>query len=82
MSVLAEYDIESDSVEILKGIPEGICVGQPKYSPDGTYIIGVAYKIEPRKLGLIYCSNRESSIFQLDFEGNYREFRMVSLCVF
>lgn len=66
-----QYDIENDTVDILKGLPENVCVAQPKYSPDGNIIIGVAYYIEPRKLGLIYCTNRLSTIFQLDSEGNY-----------
>nr|CAI5825040.1 unnamed protein product [Callosobruchus analis] len=70
-SVIAEYDIENDSVTILKGLPDDICVGQPKYSNDGSYIVGVAYQVEPRKLGLIYCTNRPSTIFRLDFNGNY-----------
>ncbi|KAG5879727.1 hypothetical protein JTB14_023041 [Gonioctena quinquepunctata] len=71
ISVLAEYDIENDTVVILKGIPDDICVAQPKYSRDGSYIIGVAYQAEPRKLGLIYCTNRPSTIFKLDYDGNF-----------
>ncbi|KAJ8934689.1 hypothetical protein NQ318_015158 [Aromia moschata] len=70
-SVLAEYDVESDTVEVLKGIPDDVCIAQPKYSPDGSYIVGIAYEIEPRKLGLIYCTNRPSTVFRLDFEGNF-----------
>lgn len=66
-----QYNIENDSAEILEGIPEDICPAQPIYSPDGDYVVGVAYKTTPRKLGLIYCTNRESSIFKLDFQGNY-----------
>lgn len=62
----------------MKGIPEEICVAQVKYSPDGTYVIGVAYKTEPRKLGLIYCTNRESTIFRLDFNENYGTFILES----
>lgn len=72
-SILCEYDIENDKVTILKGLPENICVAKAKYSQDLKYIIGVAYKTEPRKLGLIYCTNRNSTLFQLDFEGNYFE---------
>ncbi|XP_049824230.1 acylamino-acid-releasing enzyme-like isoform X2 [Aethina tumida] len=72
-SILAQYDIENDKVEILSGIPDDKCIAQPKYSPDGSHIIGVSYSIEPRRLGLIYCSNRDSTLFTLDFEGNYVE---------
>ncbi|XP_066246254.1 acylamino-acid-releasing enzyme-like isoform X1 [Euwallacea similis] len=80
-SILIQYDIENDSVEILKGLPDNICVAQPQYSPDGTYIIGVAYFIEPRKLGLIYCTNRPSTLFQLDFEGNFVELQFQNKAV-
>jgi len=72
-SILAQYDIDGDTVKILEGTPENVCLAQPKYSPDGSYIVGVAYYVEPRKLGLLFCPNRPSSIFQLDFEGNYSE---------
>ncbi|XP_023024331.2 acylamino-acid-releasing enzyme [Leptinotarsa decemlineata] len=81
VSVIAEYNIENDTVEILKGVPDDICVAQPKYSPDGSYIIGVAYNIEPRKLGLIYCTNRTSTIFKLDFQGNFVSLQLKGLSV-
>lgn len=70
-SVLVQYNIENDSVEILEGIPEDVCPAKPMYSPEGDYIVGIAYKTKPRKLGLIYCTNRPSTIFKLDFEKNY-----------
>ncbi|GLV34314.1 uncharacterized protein CBL_00242 [Carabus blaptoides fortunei] len=72
-SVIAMYDLDTDSVKILKGIPESrsLCPGQVTWSPDGTYIAGVALKTEPRKLGLIYCTNRSGVIFKLDLLGSY-----------
>lgn len=71
VSVLAQYDIENDVVDIIQGVPDNVFVAQPKYAPNGSYIVGVAYPLEPRKLGIIYCSNKPSTIFYLDFEGNY-----------
>ncbi|RZC35335.1 acylamino-acid-releasing enzyme, partial [Asbolus verrucosus] len=73
-SVIAEYNTEKDEVEILAGIPDDVCPAQVIYSPDGSYVVGVAYKTEPRKFGLIYCTNRPSTIFTLDFSGNYAPF--------
>ncbi|XP_076266303.1 acylamino-acid-releasing enzyme-like isoform X2 [Rhynchophorus ferrugineus] len=70
-SIIAEYNIENDTVQLLEGIPDNVCVAQAKYSPDGMYIVGVVYFIEPRKLGLIYCTNRPSSIFYLNSKGDY-----------
>lgn len=73
-SVIAEYNLEKDEVEILSGLPDDVCPAQVIYSPDGSYLVGVAYKIEPRKFGLIYCTNRPSTVFTLDFNGNYGPF--------
>lgn len=72
-SVLVQYDIETDNVEVIEGIPENVCPATPLYSPEGDYVVGVVYKTEPRKLGLIYCTNRPSAIFKVDFQGNYGE---------
>lgn len=73
-SIIAQYNIESDTVDILKGVPEDLFVAQPKYSPDGSYVIGVAYQLEPRKLGVIYCANRTNSIFYLNFDGKFGKY--------
>ncbi|CAH1156028.1 unnamed protein product [Phaedon cochleariae] len=81
LSVIAEYNVENDMVEVLKGVPDGVFIAQIKYSPDGSYIIGVAYNLEPRKLGLIYCSNRPSTVFTLDFEGTYFELPLVGVAL-
>lgn len=70
-SVVVLYDIESDSIKILEGVPENIFPAQTVWSPDGSHIVGVAMKTNPRKLGCIYCANRPSSLFKLDFNGNY-----------
>ncbi|GJQ85226.1 hypothetical protein Trydic_g13066 [Trypoxylus dichotomus] len=80
-SVVVQYDLIKDEVEVLSGIPENICPAKPSYSPDGSHIIGIAYKTDPRKLGLIYCSNRLSTIFKLDFEGNYTEINLINKSV-
>ncbi|XP_050303713.1 acylamino-acid-releasing enzyme-like [Anthonomus grandis grandis] len=80
-SILAEYNIENDTVELLKGLPDNVCVAKPKYSSDGNFIIGISYFTEPRKLGLIYCTNRPSTVFQLDFEGNYVELSLKDTAV-
>lgn len=57
-------------MKIIEGVPSDLCVAKPKYSPDGKLIVGVVYEVSPRKLGLIYCANRLSTIFQLDINNN------------
>lgn len=70
-SVLVEYNITDDCIQILKGTPKNICPAQAIYSPDGNYIVGVGYKATPRKLGLLLRTNRPTVLFKLDFEGDY-----------
>lgn len=76
-SVLVQYNIDKDEVELVKLTDDEItnrqCMAQPTWSPDGSYIVGLAYKTEPRKLGLIYCSNRENILFKLEHDGTFTE---------
>lgn len=64
-------------MQILKGIPKNVCPAQAIYSPDGTYIIGVGFKTTPRKLGLMWCTNRSTDLFKLDFENNYGKYIII-----
>ncbi|XP_044731633.1 acylamino-acid-releasing enzyme-like isoform X2 [Chrysoperla carnea] len=70
-SVICIYDIENDNVTILKDFPENLCPGQVHWEKNGNGFFGVAINTVPRKLGLIFCTNRPSEIFYLDKEGIY-----------
>lgn len=70
-SVIGMYDLRDDSVHVLDGVPENVCPAQVIWAADGKHLFGIALKTEPRKLGLIYCSNRSSTIFSLDLQENY-----------
>ncbi|XP_025831069.1 acylamino-acid-releasing enzyme isoform X2 [Agrilus planipennis] len=70
-SVIVMFDLHTEDIKILEGIPETVCPGQVTFTPDGNSIVGIALLTEPRKLGLLWCTNRPSFIFQLDFNGNY-----------
>ncbi|XP_038211938.1 acylamino-acid-releasing enzyme-like isoform X2 [Zerene cesonia] len=72
-SVIVKCDLDNEAITILQGVPEDLCPGQVRFAPDGKGIVGVAWKTDdPRRLGLIYCTNRESQIFWLSFDGLYR----------
>lgn len=73
-SIIAMYDLNEDTVKILEGIPDGLCPGQTIWTPDGKNIIGIVWDTEPRKLGIVYCTNRQSKLFSLDLNGNYSKF--------
>ncbi|RLU26568.1 hypothetical protein DMN91_000364 [Ooceraea biroi] len=60
-----------DSITILSGIPDELSPGQVLWTK-GQDVIGVAWRHEPRHLGLVACTNRHSWIF-LWKNGEYRK---------
>ncbi|XP_059481713.1 acylamino-acid-releasing enzyme-like isoform X2 [Neocloeon triangulifer] len=71
--VVVVCDVSSDAnPKVLAGVPEGLSPGQLCWRLDGKSIFGVAWKSEPRRLGLIYCTNRAGFIFELGLDGSYK----------
>ena len=54
-------------------LPENMAFGQPSWSPDGSGIIGVSWLNLPKRLGLIYCPNRQGYIFHASLDGKFSE---------
>jgi hypothetical protein len=53
------------SVRAVQGAPEGITdftAGLPTFTPDGTGVVYVAWNNLPRRLGIVFCHNRPSSL--------------------
>ncbi|XP_017769559.1 PREDICTED: acylamino-acid-releasing enzyme-like isoform X2 [Nicrophorus vespilloides] len=72
--MLVIYDLQKDKFELLDAIPRDVSIAQPIWGSDDRSIFGMAYSNKPRKLGLIYCTNRTSSIFSLDLVNEeYKE---------
>lgn len=69
--VLVVCDIKTDNIDILPNVPNDVNPASATWIPDGSGIVAVGYTITPRKLGLIYCTNRPSHIFSLTLEGQY-----------
>ena len=69
---IVQLDLETYLLKIQKGLPENWCPGQLVYHPDGTSLIGSAYILGPRRLGIWACSNRPRIIFLLDESGAYK----------
>ncbi|EZA54140.1 acylamino-acid-releasing enzyme isoform X2 [Ooceraea biroi] len=69
--VVAILDTTTDSITILSGIPDELSPGQVLWTK-GQDVIGVAWRHEPRHLGLVACTNRHSWIF-LWKNGEYRK---------
>ncbi|XP_051153691.1 acylamino-acid-releasing enzyme-like [Leptopilina boulardi] len=73
-SVVVIVDIVEDTIKINPFIPDEYFVGQVTWTPNGEYLVGVAWKCEARYLGLYACTNRASCIFLL----KTAEFRKIS----
>ncbi|XP_047995614.1 acylamino-acid-releasing enzyme-like isoform X2 [Leguminivora glycinivorella] len=69
LSVVVVCKIETEAFTVLEGLPESCCPGQVRFAPDGKSVVGVAWETEPRRLGLIFCTNRPSFIFDLTLDG-------------
>ncbi|CAH1722220.1 unnamed protein product [Aphis gossypii] len=69
--VLVVCDIKTDSIDVLPNIPNDINPATATWIPDGKGVVAIGYTITPRKLGLIYCTNRPSHVFSLTLSGEY-----------
>ncbi|XP_022834556.1 acylamino-acid-releasing enzyme-like [Spodoptera litura] len=73
LSVVVVFQLATETFTVLGGIPEGMCPGQVRFSPDGGSVVGVVWESEPRRLGLIFCTNRPSYIFECTLDGSFRK---------
>ncbi|XP_074102396.1 acylamino-acid-releasing enzyme isoform X1 [Cotesia typhae] len=64
----------------LPGIPDDLSPGQIIWTPANDAIVGITLKHEPRRLGLIFCTNRESWIFLLK-DGKMEKLSNDNCCV-
>ncbi|XP_015768019.1 PREDICTED: acylamino-acid-releasing enzyme-like [Acropora digitifera] len=56
--VLVVYDMTTDEIKLLEGVPENISAGQACWGPDDDSVVFVGWCHEPYRLGLIYCPIR------------------------
>ncbi|KAJ2939170.1 hypothetical protein O0L34_g8482 [Tuta absoluta] len=81
LSVIVVCRIETETFTVLEGLPDSWCPGQARFSPDGASVVGVAWETEPNRLGLIFCTNRPSYIFQLTLDGTMTKLSSAGLAV-
>lgn len=66
--VLCCVDLRSGSLSVLQGTPPDVSPGQAVWSTDGESVFFIGWYHEPYRLGLKFCTNRRSALFQLDLE--------------
>ncbi|XP_068631647.1 acylamino-acid-releasing enzyme-like isoform X2 [Battus philenor] len=81
LSVVVVCKLATETFTVLDGLPETCCPGQVRFSQDGQSVVGVAWKTEPRRLGLIFCTNRPSFIFELTLDGKLSKLSAEGLSV-
>ncbi|KAJ8676561.1 hypothetical protein QAD02_012348 [Eretmocerus hayati] len=64
-SVVAILDIEKDTITTMDSIPDEYFPSQVVWAPNDKDIVGVAYKLSKRYLGLFFCTSREAPVFYL-----------------
>ncbi|KAL1132333.1 hypothetical protein AAG570_010289, partial [Ranatra chinensis] len=74
-------DLGSEDVRVLEGVPEDLSVGQVVWAPNGDGVVGVAWQTTPRRLGIVYCTNRTSWIFHLTPDNIFRKLSGPNLAV-
>ncbi|KAM9856262.1 acylamino-acid-releasing enzyme isoform 2-T2 [Aulostomus maculatus] len=68
--MICEVNLQSGTVSVLPGVPPDVSPGQALWAPSGQSVFFVGWYHEPFRLGLKFCSNRRSALFQLDKDGH------------
>jgi acylaminoacyl-peptidase len=58
---------------LLKGIDSSIAVNSPQLTPDENGMIFVGYNVQRRRLGLVYCYQRQNDLYHLTFAEKEEE---------
>ncbi|XP_067024177.1 acylamino-acid-releasing enzyme-like [Acropora muricata] len=67
------YDMTTDEIKVLEGVPEHISAGQACWGPDDDSVVFVGWCHEPYRLGLIYCPIRANAVYSLSLDGKTLE---------
>ncbi|KAM3617790.1 uncharacterized protein V6R79_011295 [Siganus canaliculatus] len=68
--VICAVNLQNGSVGVLQGVPADVSPGQALWAPDSQSVFFIGWYHEPFRLGLKFCSNRRSTLFKLDLDGN------------
>ncbi|XP_077371319.1 acylamino-acid-releasing enzyme isoform X2 [Festucalex cinctus] len=67
--VICVVSLHSGSVDVLPGVPADISPGQACWASGSQSMFFIGWYHEPFRLGLKFCSNRRSALFQLHMDG-------------
>ncbi|CAF3113825.1 unnamed protein product [Rotaria socialis] len=69
-SVVCIFDLDTKKVQLIENQPNDLYIGQSSWTTNPDELIFVAFRLEPYRLGLIYCENRPSALFKCNWRNN------------
>ena len=66
-SVEAVFDLETRQVRLIEDQPKDLYIGQCTWTTNPDELIFVAFRLEPYRLGLIFCENRPTALFKCNW---------------
>jgi len=63
------FDLLTKTITEVGNLPENMSCGQPQWIDNNSALAFVGAPTEKRRLGVIYCDNRESSIYRINVDG-------------
>jgi acylaminoacyl-peptidase len=69
-SVVCVFDLDAKSVKVIENQPKNLYFGQCTWTTNPDEIILVAFSLEPYRLGLIFCENRSTALFKVNWRTN------------
>ncbi|KAG1650151.1 Acylamino-acid-releasing enzyme [Nymphon striatum] len=60
-------NLDTEEIICCNFLPDNVSFGQSVWNKDGEEIISVGWFHENQKLGLVYCDNRRSAIFKINY---------------
>ncbi|CAF4240804.1 unnamed protein product, partial [Rotaria magnacalcarata] len=61
---------DTKKVQLIENQPNDLYIGQSSWTTNPDELIFVAFRLEPYRLGLIYCENRPSVLFKCNWRNN------------
>ncbi|KAK3579079.1 hypothetical protein CHS0354_029939 [Potamilus streckersoni] len=66
--VICILDVDTGDIRILDNVPDHVSPGHVVWAPDDSGVVFTGWCHEPYRLGVIYCINRQSAVYYLDFQ--------------
>ena len=69
-SVVCVFDLDTKQVKLIENQPKDLYFGQCTWTTNPDELIFVAFRLEPYRIGLIFCENRSTALFKCNWRNN------------